>query len=178
MSSPVDRLAAHYLEDVRKSYRAYKELGENAFAQLRDEDFSRKPDPESNSIAIVVKHMAGNMRSRWTDFLTSDGEKPDRHRDQEFEEAATPTRVQVMDWWRNGWQITFHALEALRPEDLSRTVTIGGKPHTVLQAIQRQLAHYAYHCGQIVYLAKHFRSGEWKSLSEPKPGQEKYTGRK
>ncbi len=115
-------------------------------------------DPESNSVAIIVKHLAGNMRSRSTDFLTSDGEKPDRHRDQEFELSPETTRAEIMRWWESGWACVFSAIEALRPEDVQRTVTIRGEPHTVLQAINRQLAHYAYHVGQIVFLAKHLRS--------------------
>jgi hypothetical protein len=112
--------------------------------------------------------MAGNMRSRWTDFLTSDGEKPNRNRDTEFEMNAGTTRAQVMEWWEQGWKWVFDALENLRPEDLGRTVTIRNEPHSVVQAINRQIAHYAYHVGQIVFLAKHLKSSDWKSLSIPR----------
>jgi hypothetical protein len=160
-------LAAHYLDEARRQFRGYKRLGEGAMAQLKDEDFFVMLDPEANSIAILVKHLAGNMRSRFTDFLTSDGEKPDRHRDQEFEMSAV-SRADVMRWWEEGWARVFSAIESLRPDDLMRTVTIRSEPHTVLQAINRQLAHYAMHVGQVVFLAKHLRSNEWKSLSIPK----------
>jgi hypothetical protein len=137
-------------------------------AQLRDDELFITLDAESNSVAVIVKHMAGNMRSRFTDFLTTDGEKPDRHRDQEFEVTATTTRSEVMTWWEEGWTRMFGAIEALEPEDLMRTVAIRGEPHTVLQAINRQIAHYAQHIGQIVFLAKHLRSSEWKTLSIPR----------
>lgn len=170
-------LAQHYIEEARRQLRGYKRLGEGALAQLQDEDLFVTLDPESNSVAIIVKHMAGNMRSRSTDFLTSDGEKPDRHRDQEFELSRETTRVDVMRWWESGWSCVFTAIEALRPEDVQHTVTIRGEPHTVLQAINRQLAHYAYDVGQIVFLAKHFRSQGWKSLSVPR-GQSEEVNRK
>ena len=140
------------------SFAATSVSAKGALRQLKDEELFVTLDPESNSVAIIVKHLAGNMRSRFTDFLTSDGEKPDRHRDQEFELSSETTRAEVMGWWESGWSCVFSAIEALRPEDVQRTVTIRGEPHTVLQAINRQLAHYAYHIGQIVFLAKHFRS--------------------
>jgi hypothetical protein len=149
-------------------------MGERAMEQLRDQDFFATLDPESNSIAILVKHLAGNMRSRFTDFLTTDGEKPDRFRDQEFECNAATTRAEVMQWWEDGWGRVFAALEALKPEDVTRTVTIRGEPHTVLQAINRQIAHYAQHTGQIVFLAKHLRSSQWKTLSIPRGKSEHY----
>jgi hypothetical protein len=123
---------------------------------------------------MLIKHMAGNMRSRWTDFLTSDGEKPDRHRDQEFEIDPSTTRYQVMEWWQKGWKCFFDAITPLQPEDLLRKVFIAGREHTVLQAITRQLLHYAGHVNQIVLLAKHFRGAEWKSLSIPKGQSETY----
>jgi Protein of unknown function (DUF1572) len=134
-------------------------------------------DAEANSVAIIVKHLAGNMRSRFVDFLTSDGEKPDRHRDQEFEVTAQTTRADVMRWWEEGWNHVFAAVGSLQPQDLSRTVYIRAEPHSVLQAINRQIAHYAYHCGQIVFLAKHFRSTEWKSISVPKGKSEEFNRR-
>jgi len=160
-------LASHYLDEARRQFRGYKRLGESAMAQLKDEELFVALDPEANSVAILVKHLAGNMRSRFTDFLTTDGEKPDRHRDQEFE-MGSASRVDVVRWWEEGWARVFSALEALKREDLMRTVTIRSEPHTVLQAINRQLAHYAMHVGQIVFLAKHLRSQEWKSLSIPR----------
>jgi uncharacterized damage-inducible protein DinB len=163
-----DSLAAHYLDEARRQFRGHKHLAEGAFAQLRDDEFFVPIDEEANSIATLVKHIAGNARSRFTDFLTSDGEKPDRHRDQEFELSTNTTRADVMRWWEEGWGIVLSALESLKPEDVERTVTVRGQPHTVLQAINRQIAHYAYHVGQIVFLAKHLRSRQWKSLSVPK----------
>jgi hypothetical protein len=167
-------LAAQYLDEARRQFRGYKRLGEGAMAQLRDEDFFATLDPESNSVAILVKHLAGNMRSRFTDFLTSDGEKPDRFRDREFELNAATTRADVMKWWEEGWNCVFTTIAALKPEDVMRTVTIRGEPHTVLQAINRQIAHYAQHTGQIVFLAKHLRSNEWKTLSIPRGKSENY----
>lgn len=161
-------LAQHYLDDTIETYRAYKKLAEKALAQLKDEEFFVTLDAESNSIAVIMKHIAGNMFSRWTDFLTTDGEKPDRNRDMEFVIEPQTTKADVLNYWEKGWQRTFETLEALRPEDLMRTVTIRGEKHTVVQAINRQLAHYPHHIGQIVFMAKHFRSTEWKSLSIPK----------
>jgi hypothetical protein len=158
-------IAAHYLPEAHRQLRGHKRMGERAMAQLRDEDFFVTIDPESNSVAMLVRHLAGNMRSRFTDFLTSDGEKPDRHRDQEFERNAATTRSQVMRWWEDGWARVFAALDPLKPEDAMRTVTIRGEPHTVLEAINRQIAHYAQHIGQIVFLAKPLRSSEWQTLS-------------
>ncbi len=157
-----------YLDEARRSFRGHKRLAEGAMEQLSDEEMFRLIDPEANSIAMIVKHLAGNMRSRWTNFLTSDGEKPDRHRDTEFEMSAGTTRADVMNWWETGWELVFEALDGLKGEDLGHTVTIRGEPHTVLQAINRQIAHYAQHVGQIVFLAKHLKGAQWKSLSIPK----------
>jgi len=167
-------LATHYLDEIRRQLRGHKRLAEGAIAQLKDEELFVVLDPESNSVAIIIKHLVGNMRSRFTDFLTTDGEKPDRHRDQEFEMNSAASRDEVMRWWEQGWAQVFAATEALKPEDLMRTVTIRGEPHTVLQAINRQVAHYAHHVGQIVFLAKHFRSAEWKSLSIPRGRSEEF----
>lgn len=167
-------LAKHYLETALIEFRSLKKLGERALAQLDDEQFFASLDTESNSIAVIVKHIAGNMRSRWVDFLTSDGEKPDRHRDQEFILDADTTRQQVMEWWEQGWQHVFNALEPLQPEDALRTVLIRHEPHTVVQAISRQTAHYATHIGQIVFLAKHLKSAEWKTLSVPRGQSEQF----
>ncbi|MGE5205647.1 MAG: DUF1572 family protein [Chlamydiota bacterium] len=162
-----------YLPEAIRALSAYKRLAEGALAQINDEDFFRKPDPESLSCALLVKHIAGNLRSRFTDFLTSDGEKPDRHRDQEFEDAAV-TRADLMRAWEESWTILFRSLDGLRPGDLERTVTIRGEPYSVLKALNVASLHYAYHIGQIAYLAKHLRGAAWKSLSVPKPGQERY----
>jgi hypothetical protein len=149
-------------------------MGEAAMAQLQDADFFVTLDPESNSVAILVKHLAGNMRSRFTDFLITDGEKPDRFRDQEFELTPATTRGDIMRWWEEGWARVLGAIESLKPEDVMRTVTIRGEPHTVLQAINRQIAHYAQHIGQIVFLAKHLRSSEWQTLSIPRGKSEEF----
>lgn len=162
------QLGHHYLDDAIKSFRAYKKLAEKALDQLRDEEYFTTLDEESNSIAVIMKHLAGNMLSRWTDFLTTDGEKPERDRDMEFVIEPQTSKSEVVNYWEKGWQRTFETLEALQPEDLLRTVMIRGETHTVVQCVNRQLAHYSYHIGQIVFLAKHFRSADWKSLSIPK----------
>jgi len=156
-----------YRDDALSSFRSYKTLAERAIEQVSDEEFFATIDDEANSIALIVKHIAGNLRSRWTDFLTTDGEKPGRHRDTEFE-LIDDTRDLLMQAWNDGWQTLFDEIGRLTEEDFSRTVTIRGEPHTVIEAINRQLTHYAYHVGQIVLLAKHFRSTEWKTLSVPR----------
>ena len=156
-----------YLADSISLFRYYKNLGERAMEQCGDSVLFKSLDAESNSIAIVVKHMAGNMRSRWTNFLTSDGEKPDRNRDSEFEEPAT-TRAELMQQWNAGWNCVFSALEPLTDADITKTIYIRTEPHSVMQAINRQIAHYSYHVGQIVFLAKHFGCDQWKSLSVPR----------
>lgn len=171
---PNDEIGAAYLADALRNFRSYKKLAEEALAQTSDEDVFRLLDSDANSIAILVKHMAGNMRSRWTDFLTSDGEKPDRHRDREFEIDLGTTRAEVTKWWEEGWRCVFAAVTPLQPEDLLRTVFIAGREHTVLQAISRQLLHYGGHVNQIVLLAKHFRGPEWQSLSIPKGQSETF----
>ncbi|HUA63593.1 MAG TPA: DUF1572 domain-containing protein [Verrucomicrobiae bacterium] len=156
-----------YLEDALATFRLCKKMAEGAMEQVSDDQLFHSIDEESNSIAIIVKHMTGNMRSRWTDFLTTDGEKADRNRDSEFEEPAK-SRAELLDVWNRGWSLVFQAIEPLQESDLSRTVTIRGEAHSVMQAINRQVAHYATHVGQILFLAKHFRGREWKSLSIPK----------
>jgi uncharacterized damage-inducible protein DinB len=161
------KFTTSYLEDSLTVFRYYKGLAERAMAQVTDEELVVALDAEMNSIALTVKHMAGNMRSRWTDFLTTDGEKPDRDRDSEFVEPAA-TREALLAVWEEGWQHVFRAVEPLTEQDLQRTVTIRGEAHSVLQAINRQVAHYAYHCGQIVLLAKHFRAEGWQSLTIPR----------
>ena len=156
-----------YLDDSLAIFHQYKMLAEKAFAQLSDAQLTVQLDAESNSIAQIVKHMAGNMRSRWTDFLTADGEKSDRDRDSEFV-AAPRNREEMLQLWEAGWACLFGALEPLSDADLGHTVTIRGEPHSVMQAIQRQVAHYALHIGQIVFIAKHLKSTEWISVSVPK----------
>ena len=175
------KFTTSYLEDSLTLFRYYKKLAERAMEQVTDEQLYAVLDAESNSIAIIVKHMYGNMRSRWMDFLTTDGEKPDRNRDTEFEMNSGTTRAEVMNWWEEGWARVFATIDALGPDEVMRTVTIRGEPHTAMQAINRQIAHYAQHTGQIVFLAKHFRSSKWKSLSIPrgkskefKPMSQKY----
>ncbi|HLB92022.1 MAG TPA: DUF1572 family protein [Terriglobales bacterium] len=167
-------LAGHYLEEIKRQLRGHKRMAENALGQLEEKDFFVVLDPESNSVAAIVKHIAGNARSRFTDFLTSDGEKPDRFRDQEFEISASATREEIMRWWEQAWLQIFSTLDALRPEDVERIVTIRQEPHTVMQALNRALAHYAQHIGQIVFLAKHLRSDRWKTLSIPRGKSEDY----
>jgi uncharacterized protein DUF1572 len=161
------QFSTSYIEDSLSLFRYYKKLGEGALEQVSDEQLFAALDPEMNSIAIIVKHIAGNMRSRWTDFLTSDGEKPDRNRDTEFEHPPS-TRAELLKIWNDGWGRVFSALEPLSDSDLERTVTIRGEAHSVMQAINRQIAHYSYHVGQIVFLAKHLNASDWKSLSVPR----------
>jgi len=159
--------AEHWLEDALREFRRMKRQAEKALAQVGDDDFFRALDPESNSLAVIAKHITGNLRSRWTDFLTSDGEKPDRNRDSEFVVEPGDTRKALMARWEAGWGLLFEAL-ALAPEDFDRTVLILGEPHTVVQAVNRQLTHYAAHVGQIVFLAKHLAGPRWKTLSVPR----------
>jgi len=161
------KFTTSYVEDALAMYRYYKTLAERAMAQVRDDQLFASIDEENNSIAIVVKHMAGNMRSRWVDFLTSDGEKPDRNRDSEFDDPPR-TREALMGMWEQGWKYVFDAVEPLTDTDLGRTVTIRGEAHSVMQAINRQVAHYANHVGQIVMLAKHFSGARWESLTIPR----------
>ena len=161
------QFSTSYVEDSLSLFRYYKQLAERAIDQVSDEGLSWTIDPESNSIAIVVKHMAGNMRSRWTDFLTSDGEKPGRDRDAEFCDPPA-TREALLQLWEEGWQCVFQAMESLSEADLARTITIRGEAHSVMQAINRQVAHYSYHCGQIVFLAKHLCADRWQTLSIPR----------
>ena len=163
-----EAIVQNYHQDAVKALRAYKKLAEKAIAQLKDEEFFVTLDEEANSIAVVMKHIAGNAISRWTDFLTSDGEKPDRNRDMEFVIDAQTSKDDVLAYWERGWKCVFDAVEPLKPEDFEKTVLIRGEAHTIVQAINRQLMHYSYHIGQIVYLAKHFRSAEWTSLSVPR----------
>src|SRR5256885_645376 len=166
-----------YVKDSLDVVRYYKKLAELAMEQCPDEGLFSTLDAESNSIATIGKHMAGNMRSRWADFLTTDGEKPDRHRDTEFE-TPPQTRADLLALWKAGWRVCFEAIEPLKDADLARTVTIRGEPHSVMQAINRQIAHYAHHIGQILFAAKHFatvKTGKWESLSVPRGRSKEFT---
>jgi hypothetical protein len=163
-----DSFGQHYLDDAITTFKDYKALAEKAFGQLRAEEFFLAIDAEANSVAVIIKHMAGNMVSRWTDFLESDGEKPDRQRDLEFVITKGTTHEDLLACWERGWACVFAAIEPLRPEDFERKVLIRGEEHSIIEAINRQLTHYAYHAGQIVFLAKHIRSAEWESLSIPR----------
>ena len=157
-----------YLEDVRAQFRKLKKLAEDALAQVKDDELLVTLDPESNSLGVIMKHMAGNLRSRFTDFLTTDGEKPNRNRDGEFEIADRAHRAAVFADWESGWSRLFETLDGLTPEDLLRDVYIRGERHSVIQALDRQMTHHAYHVGQIVFLAKHLRSADWRTLSIPR----------
>ena len=161
------KFTTSYIEDSVDLFRYYKKLAERAMNQVTEEQLYATLDGEMNSIAVVVKHMAGNMRSRWTDFLTTDGEKPDRDRDGEFVNPPA-TREALLQVWEDGWRLVFQALERLSDSDLGRTVTIRGEAHSVMQAVNRQMAHYANHVGQIVLLAKHFARERWQSLTVPR----------
>jgi len=165
-----------YIEDSLSLFRYYKRLAERAMDQLTEQQLLAALDQESNSIGTIVKHMAGNMRSRWTDFLTSDGEKPDRERDSEFVDPPA-TREALLAMWETGWGCLFEALEALSDADLARTVTIRGEAHSVMQAINRQVAHYAMHVGQIVMLAKHLAQDRWQPLTIPRLGSAEFERR-
>lgn len=168
---------ALYLEETIAQLRTLKQTAERALAQVRDEDLTIQIDRETNSLAMLIQHLAGNLRSRWTDFLVSDGEKPDRDRDSEFVVAEGTTREGLLERWEDGWRRLFTALEGLTEEDLSGTVLIRAEPHSVLKAINRQLGHCAYHIGQIVLLARHFVGEPWQTLSVPKGGTREYNAK-
>ncbi len=167
-----------YAKDSLDILKHYKRLGERALEQAPDEALAVALDPESNSIAVIVKHMAGNMRSRFTDFLTADGEKPDRNRDSEFE-APPQSRAEIMSLWEKGWQHVFDAFATLTDADMARSIMIRGEAHSVMQAINRQIAHYSYHVGQIVYLAKHFstQGSGWIAITVPRGKSAEFTAR-
>ena len=164
------------LAAVVDEFQKIKKLADKALEQLSDEQLERKLDAEANSVAIIMRHMAGNMRSRWVDFLTSDGEKPDRMRDREFEDVAQ-TRAELMAEWEHGWQCVFDALTPLRDADLQRTVMIRGEAHSAYKAISRQVAHYAGHAYQILLIAKHLQGSHWKTLSIPRGQSEEFNRR-
>jgi len=170
-------IESNYLADAIKMFHQYKGLADRAIAQIPESALVAVPDERSNSIAVIMKHMAGNMRSRWTDFLEDDGEKPDRHRDSEFELDDNDTRDAIFAVWERGWQVLFGALDPLTADDLARPVLIRNEPPTVVEAINRQLTHYAYHVGQIVFLARHYSDKNWTSLSVPKGKSEEFNAR-
>lgn len=169
-----ETLARHFIDDVLLNLRKSKRLADDAMAQIGDERFFAAPDAESNSLALIVKHVAGNQRSRWTDFLTSDGEKPDRDRDSEFELGADDSRADLMAHWEAGWTLVLETIGALGPDELLRTVTVRGEAHTALQAIERQLVHYSHHVGQIVFLAKLWAGSSWRTLSIPRGASKQF----
>ena len=168
----------HYLTDMRSQFAKLRSAAERAMAQVSDADFARLLDQENNSIAITVKHIAGNLRSRCTDFLTSDGEKPDRDRDGEFVLDASDTRAGLMSHWQAGWNLLDASVAALSAADVERTVYIRAEPHTVVQALNRNLGHLAYHTGQIVLLAKHWVGSEWRTLTIPRGQSKQFTAAK
>lgn len=164
-----DETGSAYLDEMRRGFSGHKRLAEGALEQLRDEELFLQLDEEANSVGILIKHIGGNLRSRFTDFLISDGEKPDRNRDQEFVLGHAARRAELMRMWEEGWAAVFKALDELRPEDIAvRKVTIRQQPHTVMQALNRAFGHISYHVGQIVLLAKHIRGKDWKTLSVPR----------
>ena len=163
-----DSFTKHYLDESLRNFRSYKKMAEKAIAQVGDEELFATLDEEGNSIAVIMRHITGNMFSRWTDFLTTDGEKPNRDRDMEFVITPETTKGDLMWRWEQGWKCLFDALEPLTPEDFNRKVSIRGEEHSIVEAINRQLTHYASHIGQIIFLAKHFRSSDWKTLSIPR----------
>ncbi|WP_391572484.1 DUF1572 family protein [Cohnella sp.] len=172
-STFISDLAAHVLAVAKSDFEGQKKLGDRTIAQLDEHGLNWQPEPESNSISVIVKHMSGNMVSRWTDFPHADGEKPGRNRDDEFVDDI-PSLAQLQEVWEKGWAVLFNALNGLKPEDLLLEVTIRGQPHTVLQAIHRQISHYGYHVGQLVYVAKAYKSTEWQTLSIAKGRSAKF----
>ena len=160
----------HYLEDITKRFREAREQCERALPQVPFERWHQRLNPESNSLVTLMLHLSGNMISRWTDFLATDGEKPDRNRDAEFEDPEALPEAALRERWARGWACLFEALGALSEADLDRTVTIRGQPHTVVEALNRQLAHYAYHAGQMVFLGKHLAGSQWQTLSVARRG--------
>ena len=169
--------ASVYLANIKQQYRQYKSLGERAIQQLTDAELNELLDEVGNSIAMIVRHMVGNMHSRFTDFLTSDGEKPWRNRDREFDRVIL-SKTKALELWEEGWKVVYQAVDDLRPEELDRKVFIRNEPHTIIQALNRQLGHYAYHVGQIVFLAKHFKGKEWTSLSIARNASEAFNREK
>jgi len=171
-----NEVAVTFLKEAIDGMRALKDQADKAIAQVDDDELLRQLDDEANSIAVVMRHIAGNIRSRWTEFLTTDGEKPNRQRDGEFERPPSRDRAAILAEWEQAWSVLFATLAALTPADVLKTVTIRGEPHTVVRAIERQTRHYAAHVGQIVLLAKHWRGGGWRTLSIPRGKSQDYQG--
>jgi hypothetical protein len=172
----MDTFRTAYLRDIVRAFKNYKALGDRALGQTPDEHLHTELDANSNSPAVIVKHVGGNLRSRFRDFLITDGEKPDRNRDAEFEPTRHASRDDVLQWWNGGWTIALAAIEALTPQDLGRTVTIRGEEFLVMEALSRSITHTAYHVGQLVYLARHFAGDAWQSLTIPKGQSAKFAG--
>ena len=166
-------LGNEYLKVVQERFTSVKSLGEKTISQLSEDDIHWSFNEASNSVAVIVKHVSGNMISRWTDFLTTDGEKTNRNRDQEFEDELI-SKQELMTIWEKGWNALFEALNELGDQDLLKNISIRGERHTVLDAIERQMAHYAYHIGQIVFIGKQLKGDAWESLSIPKGSSEEY----
>lgn len=166
-----------YVELVLREFQRLKALADGAISQCSEEQFFAMPAPDDNSVAVMIKHVAGNLVSRWTDLLTSDGEKPDRNRDAEFEILPGDSRERLLGLWEQGWSVLFASLGSLTEADMSRSIKIRGESLTVLQAVNRQLTHYSYHVGQIVYVAKHFCGASWKTLSIPRGGSARFNQR-
>ena len=172
----MESLGQHYLKSSIQQFEQYKKMGDSAIAQIPDDLVSWQPGEQSNSMAVIVHHMSGNMRSRWTNFLTEDGEKPWRQRDAEFEESEC-SKAEVMAAWESGWKVVFDTLRSLKEEDLSKTIFIRAQGLTVVEAINRQLTHYASHVGQMIYLAKLICGDQWKTLSIPKGASDSYNAK-
>ncbi len=170
-------MQTQYLPNIISVFKQYKTLAEKAIQQLDEKELFYLPDPESNSMAIIMRHLAGNMISRWTDFLTTDGEKPDRNRDLEFEQDDI-SQEELIIYWEKGWAVFFNTMESLTPDDLQKTIYIRKEAHTLMEAINRQLAHYSYHIGQMVFLAKHIKNTSWKNLSIPKGKSQDFNNEK
>jgi hypothetical protein len=170
----MDPFRQAWIDETRARLQATKSLADRALLQVSDEAFFQRISPESTTLAEIVKHLAGNLRSRWTDWLTTDGEKPDRDRDSEFVIGPDESRASLMERWEAGWSLAFRGLDALQPEDLDRTITIRGEPHSICQALQRQLAHHNQHAGQIAFLARHLAGAAWKTLTIPRGGTKDY----
>ena len=173
-----DRFRQQYLDDAVARFRAVKRQADKSLEQVSDEEFFQRIDAEANSLAQIVKHVSGNLRSRWTDFLTSDGEKPERRRDTEFEIGEAEARAALTERWEQGWRLLFESLAALTPADLDRQITIRGEPHTIVEALSRQLSHQSAHIGQITFLAKHLRGAGWRTLSIPRGKSEEFNAEK
>ena len=172
-----ETISTHYLENIKKLYRYYKSLGDKALDQIEEEKIHFRFEENSNNVATIVKHMAGNMLSRWTDFLTADGEKEWRNRETEFEDTFQ-SKAEMLAYWENGWNCLFEAIDPLTENDLEKVVYIRNEGHSVVEALNRQLAHYGYHVGQLVFVIKALKSDDWKTLSIPKGGSKNFNKEK